>query len=81
MVLENLVSMFGNLWDFINQLVLILIFLILTGLFFVAQYFLLKAYIWFFKTVWSFPLTQVIFNYIIEEVLNVEIKDKKYITN
>jgi len=81
MVFENIISMFGDFWGILTQLILIIIFIIFTFLFFVIEYYLVRAYIWVFKTIWSFPLTQILMNYLIETVFEIKINPrfKKYL--
>lgn len=81
MVFENIIAMFGNLWELLTEFLLIIMFIILTALFFVVEYVLLRAYVWVFKRLWNFPLTEIVVHYIIENVLGVKVNSrfKKYL--
>jgi len=81
MVLENIISMFGDFWGILTQLIFMIMLIMFTVVFFVVEYYLLLAYIWVFKKLWNFPLTEIIIYYIIETVLNVKINPdfKKYL--
>lgn len=68
MVLDGLTTIFSNIWDTTKDLVILIVVILYTALFFIVQYYLVKVYIFIGKTGYKLYL---MFK---EKILNVEQK-------
>lgn len=80
MVSLELPTFITSLFTTIQDFFILILLVIYVVMFFVVQYYLIKAYIFIFKTVWSFPLVSVPVSNLLKEHLNIDVNKKEMVT-